>query len=117
MPGPERRLIGEHLQRRLTSCFEQPTETVLPRPLESTLSLAAQQQPQDDRQGRELERRLAELDLPARTEQPRPAPARGDTGEFGLDPVEDDAGRVLDEGGREAEGEDQEQDRADEERA
>src|SRR4051812_44252794 len=36
MPGPERRLIGEHLQRRLTSCFEQPTETVLPRPLEST---------------------------------------------------------------------------------
>src|SRR4051812_11255280 len=37
MPGPERRLIGEHLQRRLTSCFEQPTETVLPRPLESTV--------------------------------------------------------------------------------
>src|SRR3954465_7904982 len=39
MPGPERRLIGEHLQRRLTSCFEQPTETVLPRPLESTQRL------------------------------------------------------------------------------
>src|SRR4051795_3670798 len=36
MPGPERRLIGEHLPRRLTSCFEQPTETVLRRPLEST---------------------------------------------------------------------------------
>src|SRR3954454_21916824 len=40
MPGPERRLIGEHLQRRLTSCFEQPTETVLPRPLESTLCIS-----------------------------------------------------------------------------
>src|SRR3954462_7325223 len=44
MPGPERRLIGEHLQRRLTSCFEQPTETVLPRPLESTLSLSIDKQ-------------------------------------------------------------------------
>src|SRR4051794_34537841 len=42
MPGPEKRLIGEHLQRRLTSCFEQPTETVLPRPLESTLYRAGQ---------------------------------------------------------------------------
>src|SRR5215212_11897074 len=38
MPGPERRLIGEHLQRRLTSCFDQPTKTVLRRSLEPVLT-------------------------------------------------------------------------------
>src|SRR3954451_21772678 len=34
-PGPERRLLGKHPQRRLTSCFNQTTKTALRRPLES----------------------------------------------------------------------------------
>src|SRR4051812_45293870 len=34
-PGPERRLLGKHPQKRLTSCFNQTTKTVLRRPLES----------------------------------------------------------------------------------
>src|SRR6267143_5979998 len=34
-PGPERRLIGKRLQRRLTSCFYRSTKTVLRRPFES----------------------------------------------------------------------------------
>src|SRR3954451_7959105 len=34
-PAPERRLGGKHPQKRLTSCFNQTTKTVLRRPLES----------------------------------------------------------------------------------
>src|SRR4051812_40785704 len=34
-PGPERRLLGKHPQKCLTSCFNQTTKTVLRRPLES----------------------------------------------------------------------------------
>src|SRR4051795_12603748 len=34
-PGPERRLLGKHPQKHLTSCFNQTTKTVLRRPLES----------------------------------------------------------------------------------
>src|SRR5258705_4198706 len=37
-PGPERRLIGKRLQRRLTGCFYRSTKSVLRRPLESALA-------------------------------------------------------------------------------
>src|SRR4051812_8349768 len=37
-PGPERRLLGKHPQKHLTSCFNQTTKTVLRRPLESALA-------------------------------------------------------------------------------
>src|SRR5215831_8766880 len=43
-PGPERRLIGKRLQRRLPSCFHQPTTTLLRRPLEFALHAAGSQQ-------------------------------------------------------------------------
>src|SRR4051795_2882516 len=39
-PAPERRLLGKHPQKRLTSCFNQTTKTVLRRPLESALAAA-----------------------------------------------------------------------------
>src|SRR6266851_5042803 len=39
-PGPERRLIGKRLQRRLTGCFYRSTKSVLRRPLESALAAA-----------------------------------------------------------------------------
>src|SRR4051794_22508288 len=37
-PAPERRLGGKHLPRRLISCFGQPTNIMLRRPLESALA-------------------------------------------------------------------------------
>src|SRR4051794_6040199 len=37
-PGPERRLLGKHPQKRLTSCFNQTTKPVLRRPFEPALA-------------------------------------------------------------------------------